>query len=111
MKGKPRSQQVLVRRAAMTLLLLAIAAAMAGCAAANYAGMPTAVGGLPEGTPPRPQTVSPYPAVNDMPPPRGTTVLTSEEQMKAEDDLAAARDRAASAAGSKSKPAGSTGDQ
>ena len=51
------------------------------------------------------------PAVNDVPPPRASSVLTSEEQMKVEDELTAARNRAASAAGSKSKPAGSTGDQ
>jgi hypothetical protein len=112
MEGKSRSQQILVQRAAVALLLLASAAGMPGCTAANFGDrMPQAVGGLPEGVPPRPQTTSSYPAVNDVPPPRASSVLTSEEQMKVEDELTAARNRAASAAGSKSKPAGSTGDQ
>jgi hypothetical protein len=35
--------------------------------------------------------------VNDLPPPRETTVLTSEEQKKLQDELAAARARAAGA--------------
>jgi len=35
--------------------------------------------------------------VNDVPPPRETTVLTSEEQKKLQDELATARDRAAGA--------------
>jgi hypothetical protein len=42
--------------------------------------------------------------VNDAPPPRETTVLTSEEQKKLEDELIAARARTAGASG---KPAGS----
>jgi hypothetical protein len=32
-----------------------------------------------------------YPAVHDMPPPRGDVVLTKDEQKKAEQELAAAR--------------------
>jgi hypothetical protein len=43
-----------------------------------------------------------YPAVHDMPPPRGSTVLTDAEQKKLEDDLIAARNRTASEA----KPVG-----
>ena len=45
---------------------------------------------------------SAYPAVHDMPPPRGSTVLTDAEQKKLEDDLIAARNRTASEA----KPVG-----
>jgi hypothetical protein len=45
----------------------------------------------------------PYPAVNDLPPPRATTVLTDAETKKLESDLVAARNRAAEAA---AKPAG-----
>ena len=45
----------------------------------------------------------PYPAVNNMPPPRATTVLTDAETRKLESDLVAARNRAAEAA---AKPAG-----
>ena len=44
----------------------------------------------------------PYPAVNDMPPPRATTVLTDAETRKLESELVAARNRAAEAA---AKPA------
>jgi hypothetical protein len=111
MKSKPRSQQVFARPAVLAALLLAGAAIIAGCAAPTIADhMPTAVGGLPQGTPPRPETPSAYPAVHDMPPPRGNTVLTSEEQKKIEDDLVAARNRAATAGGSTGKPAGSARD-
>jgi hypothetical protein len=53
---------------------------------------PTAMGGLPEGTPERPATTAPYPAVHDMPPPRGgKAVLTEEEKKKVEAELAAMR--------------------
>ena len=64
--------------------------------------MPSALGGLPEGAPQRSNKPSAYPAVHDMPPPRGSTVLTDAEQKKLEDDLIAARNRTASEA----KPVG-----
>ena len=60
--------------------------------------MPTALGGLPEGAPQRATKPSAYPAVHDMPPPRGSTVLTDAEQKKLEDDLIAARTRTGAAA-------------
>src|SRR5262249_11712156 len=60
--------------------------------------LPNALGGLPDGTPQRPTSSMPYPAVHDMPPPRATTVLTAEETKKLESDLVAARNRAAEAA-------------
>jgi len=60
--------------------------------------LPTALGGLPDGTPNRSTTPSAYPAVHDMPPTRPTSVLTDAEQTKLEGDLAAARNRAAEAA-------------
>jgi hypothetical protein len=108
MRSKPQSQHGFARRAVLAAVLLAGAAIIAGCAAATVADhMPTAAGGLPAGTPPRPDTPSAYPAVHDMPPPRGDTVLTSEEQKKIEDELVAARNRAATASGSTAKSAGS----
>jgi hypothetical protein len=111
MRSKPPSQQGFARPAVLAALLLAGAAIITGCAAATVADhMPAAVGGLPEGTPPRPETPAAYPAVNDMPPPRASTVLTGEEQTKIEDELVAARNRAATAGGSTGKPAGSTRD-
>ncbi|MBX9711448.1 MAG: hypothetical protein K2X60_10485 [Xanthobacteraceae bacterium] len=51
--------------------------------------------GLPENTPPRPETPAPYLPVHDIPAPRTSTVLTPEEQDKIEKELAAARDRQA----------------
>jgi hypothetical protein len=111
MRSRPPSQQGFTRPAVLAALLLAGAAIITGCAAATIADhVPTAAGGLPEGTPPRPQTPSAYPAVNNMPPPRGSTVLTSEEQKKIEDELVAARNRATTAGGATSKPAGSSRD-
>jgi hypothetical protein len=64
--------------------------------------MPNALGGLPEGAPQRATKPPAYPAVHDMPPPRGSTVLTDAEQKKLEDDLIAARTRTGEAA----KPVG-----
>ena len=84
--------------------LLAGALGLAGCSAGSMVGdhMPTALGGLPEGAPARATKPSAYPAVHDMPPPRGSTVLTDAEQKKLEDDLIAARTRTGEAA----KPVG-----
>ena len=72
-------------------------AALAGLLGRQHDGRPYADGrGRPaRGRPARPSKPSAYPAVNDMPPPRGTAVLTDAEQKKLEDDLAAARNRAA----------------
>ena len=64
--------------------------------------LPTAAGGLPEGVPERPTKPTAFPAVHDLPPPRGSTVLTDAEQKKLEDDLIAARTRTGEAA----KPVG-----
>jgi hypothetical protein len=75
--------------------MLASILLLAGCASSN---LPTPMGGLPAGAPPRPTTTGAYPAVHDLPPPRETTVLTSDEQKKLEDELAAERNRAAGAA-------------
>jgi hypothetical protein len=89
-------QRVLPPRVLAAVLLLSAAAVLSACASANVGDhLPTAAGGLPEGTPQRPATPAAYPAVNDMPPPRESQVLTYEEQKKLEDDLIAARTRAA----------------
>ena len=97
----PRSRQALTRRTLAAALLLAGAALLGGCSAtSNYIAdrMPTAAGGLPEGTPQRPETPAAYPAVHDLPPPRTDTMLTPDEQKKLEDELIAARARTAGAA-------------
>jgi hypothetical protein len=53
--------------------------------------MPKEIGGLPAGTPARPDVAPEYPAVHDMPPPRTAAVLTEEERKKVEAELAAMR--------------------
>jgi hypothetical protein len=89
-----------VASCAFATALFAAAGVLGGCSAGSSVAdhVPTALGGLPEGTPQRPKTTSAYPAVHDMPSARPTTVLTDAEQTKLENDLAAARNRAAEAA-------------
>src|SRR5262249_53509983 len=91
-----RSQRPVPRRG-LAAALAAGAVVLAGCSAGSMVAdhLPNAVGGLPEGTPQRPTTSTPYPAVHDMPPPRATTVLTDAETKKLESDLVAARNRSA----------------
>jgi hypothetical protein len=80
--------------------LVAAAVLLSACSASTIGDhLPTAIGGLPEGTPQRPATPAAYPAVHDLPPKRDDTMLSYEEQKKLEDDLIAARTRAAGAAG------------
>src|SRR5258708_19843677 len=64
--------------------LIAGAGVLGGCSAGGTIAdhLPTAIGGLPEGSPQRPTTSSGYPAVHDVPPARPTTVLTDAEQTK-----------------------------
>jgi len=101
-------QRAWTQRAAVAALVSAGAVVLAACSTGSTIGdhMPSAVGGLPEGAPQRPATPAAYPAVHDLPAQRSNTVLTSDEQKKLEDELVAARNRAAAAAG---KPAGSAG--
>ena len=95
-----------VGRVVAACIVLPLWMILAGCTSSSIGdSLPTAVGGLPEGAPKRPATPAAYPAVHEMPPPRANSVLTEEEQQKLENDLAAARQRAAAAAG-KPKTAG-----
>ncbi|HVY56286.1 MAG TPA: hypothetical protein VHA77_00380 [Xanthobacteraceae bacterium] len=89
--SKPARAQV-VRRVRL-LALVGLGVLLAGCAS-TIADLPSPVG-LPTGTPERSATPAAYPAVHDMPPPRSTTVMSEDEQKKAEDALMAARDRQA----------------
>ena len=106
-----QSQHVRLRRAGAPALLLACAVILSGCSAGQTIAdhMPTAVGGLPEGTPQRPSTPAAYPAVHDRPPKRDSPMLTDQEQRKLEEDLVAAGKRASGASGeaAAAKPAGS----
>jgi hypothetical protein len=103
MMSMSRSQRPVPRRA-LAAALIAGAGILGGCSAGSTVAdhLPTAVGGLPDGTPQRPTTPSGYPAVHDMPPRRPNTVLTDAEQNRLESDLVAARKRAEEAA---AKPA------
>jgi hypothetical protein len=98
-----RSRRPAPRRA-LAAALAASAIVLAGCSAGGMVAdhLPNAAGGLPDGTPQRPASSMPYPAVNNLSPPRATTVLTDAETRKLESDLVAARNRAAEAA---AKPA------
>jgi hypothetical protein len=99
-----RAHQRFLRSILAAAALMVAAAGLAGCSAGSMMAdhTPSALGGLPEGAPQRSNKPSAYPAVHDMPPPRGSTVLTDAEQKKLEDDLIAARNRTASEA----KPVG-----
>src|SRR5882757_2132999 len=92
--SKSRSLGRNLRQLALLLLGLTLAFAGAGLLAScsTMGGeIPTAMGGLPDGAPERPQTPPPYPAVHDMPPPRNSAVLTEEEKKKVEAELAVMR--------------------
>ncbi len=87
-------------KAGARFFALALLVASAGCAN-TFADLPTQLGGMPAGTPERTAAPAPaaYPAVHDMPPPRPNTVLSPEEQKKAEAELAALRARQEQQAG------------
>jgi hypothetical protein len=90
----PRSRRATARWA--LAMLVGAGAVLGGCTAASIGDrLPTAMGGLPEGVPPRQPPDAPYPAVHATPPPRAQAVLSDEEKQKLEDDLIAARKRAA----------------
>src|SRR5258708_34121418 len=99
-----RSQWPAPRRA-LAAALAACAVVLAGCSAGSMVAdhLPNAVGGLPEGTPQRPASSMPYPAVNDLPPPRATTGLTGADTRKLQSDRVPPPTRSAEAP---PKPAG-----
>jgi len=84
-----------VARSIAAFALLAAVAFLPACSTAPYAGdvLPKSFGGLPENAPARPEAPPPFPAVHEMPPPRTNSVLTYEEQKKAEEELATIRER------------------
>ena len=91
------------RRVAFALLL----AAMAGGCSSVIDHIPTSMGGLPEGTPPRAAVQAPYPKVHDMPPARQDTALSEAESTRLREDLKGTRTRIApppEAAGSARTP-------
>jgi len=67
---------------------------LSGCSSLSHViadSWPHAIGGLPEGVPPRLETPPAYMPVHDMPPPRDTKKMTPEERAKYEAELAASR--------------------
>jgi len=101
------------------LCQVAVLAVLAGCSAGSAIDQLPSNMGLPAGTPERPTTPYQYPAVHDMPPPRSTTTMTDEQQLQAEKELSAVRDRQESREGpvkktaqpAKKKPAAANNDQ
>lgn len=84
-------------RALLSAAALWLAASLGGCGSISEkvseaaGGMPGV--GLPSGVPERPAVRAAYPAVHDMPPPRTTAVLNSNEQRDIEKELVAAREQ------------------
>jgi hypothetical protein len=79
------------RRSLIAVAMVCVVSALLGSCASVFSELPAQMGGLPAGTPPRPETAPAYPAVHDMPPPRSAAVLTEEERKKVEAELAAMR--------------------
>ena len=90
-------------------LLIASGAILGACSATTIADhMPTAVGGLPEGSPERPAEQHSYPPVHDRPNERSSSTLTAAEQKRLEEDLIAARNRLGTSGAAAKPSAGST---
>lgn len=75
------------------LLILGLAGALGACSAGSIVDRLPEGMGEPADTPARPATPYVYPAVHDMPPPRATPVMTEDQQVKLEKDLAMVRDQ------------------
>lgn len=100
-KMRSRNPASTIRRsAAGAASVIAGAVLLAGCSSV-VSELPSQFGGLPAGTPARPDNPPVYPAVHDMPPPRSAAVLTDEERKKVEADLAAMRAEQAKRASAK----------
>jgi hypothetical protein len=84
------------------MLALASALTLSSCASnmtdmGNKLGneLPTAIGGMPQAAPERPETPAAFPAVHDMPPARNSKVMTEEEKKRLEAELAVMREQQA----------------
>lgn len=88
--------------AAISLIGLTVSACSQASSVFDH--LPEAAGGMPSGAPARPAQPYRYPAVHDMPPPRGDKTLSEEDQLKLEKDLAATRDRQAADALKEDEP-------
>src|SRR5687767_14705325 len=80
-------------RAGAAALWLAAAVVLPGCSSV-VDHIPSSLGGLPAGVPPRPDTPAPFPAVHDMPPSRSDVALSDDEKKRLREDLVHTRERA-----------------
>lgn len=67
---------------------------LAGCSSVSHVvadHWPRALGGLPEGVPPRQENPPEYVSINEAPPTRDTKKLTPQERAKYEAEMAASR--------------------
>ena len=67
--------------------------ALGGCSSGAFIDKLPGDMAEPADTPARPATPYVYPAVHDMPPARATPTMTEDQQIKLENELAAARDK------------------
>src|SRR5262245_1459021 len=84
------------RRIGPIAAALLLAATLGACSSV-VDNIPTSLGGLPEGVPPRPATPPAFPAVHDAPPPRKDTARTAAETNRLREDLQTVRNRVAPA--------------
>ena len=83
-------------------VLLAAVLTLGGCASMSIADLP--IVGTPADAPARPKEAGTYLPVHDIPPDREEAALPPAERAKIEAELAAARDRQASAAAAQNSP-------
>jgi hypothetical protein len=86
-----------------SIAALAVTAFALGGCSTQIADMPGV--GLPAGTPERPKEAGGYLPVHDLPPDRNEEAMKPAELAKIQSELAAARDRQATASTPPSKPA------
>ncbi len=81
-----------LKRIGPVAVALLVAATLAGCSSV-VDHVPQSMGGLPEGTPARPETQAAYPAVHDLPPARRDGALSDAESKRLREDLKNTRNR------------------
>jgi hypothetical protein len=94
--AEPRTRRWVARLRAITAAgaLLSASGVLTGCSSVSHVvadHWPRALGGLPEGVPPRQENPPEYMSVNEAPPTRDTKKLTPQERAKYEAEMAASR--------------------
>jgi hypothetical protein len=80
------------KKAGRLAAALLLAVTLGGCSSV-VDHIPSALGGLPEGTPARPANPGAYPAVHDMPPPRQERALDEADSKRLREELKQTRNR------------------